>query len=138
MDINKLDKALIDLVETKIALSGLSYDDPKYDDLEELLHDQEDEFVENYGDYIEEALRDVHDEFCPDSEVLLPIAYLANEYIKKESDGKVTYTTLTNQGVPVDMDDFPDKKTRIVLIPAPTRLVLIVDAQNQQVVWKAE
>ena len=38
----------------------------------------------NYGDYIEEALRDVHDEFCPDSEVLLPIAYLANEYIKKE------------------------------------------------------
>ncbi len=138
MDIAKLDKALIDIAETKIALSGLSYDDEKYDDLEEQLHDQEDYFVETYGDYIEEALQEVHDEFCPDNEVLLPIAYLANEYLKKEVDGKIVYTTLTSQGVPIDMDDYPDKKTRLVLIPSPTRLVLILDPRHQKIVWKAE
>lgn len=138
MDIKKLEKALTELVEKKIALSGLDYSDEKYDDLEEELHDMEDDFVETYGDYLEDALHGVHDEFCPDNEVLLPIAYLANEYVKKAVDGKVLYTTMTNQGVPVDVDDFPDKKPRLVLIPGPTRLVLILDNQNQQVVWKAE
>jgi len=138
MDTKKLDKALIELVEKKMALKGLDYSDDKYDTLEEELHDLEDDFIEKYGDYLEEALHTVHDEFCPDNDVLLPIAYLANEYIKKDVDGKVIYTTLTNQGVPVDVDDFPGKKTRLVLIPAPTRLVLILDSVNQQVVWKAE
>ena len=138
MDVKQLDKALIELVEKKIILSNLDYNDERYDEVEEELHDMEDNFVESYGDYLEDALHAVHDEFCPDNDVLLPIAYLANHYIKKEVNGETTYTTLTNQGVPVDVDDFPGKRTRIVLLPAPARLVLIIDNTNQQVVWKAE
>lgn len=138
MDVNELDKALIELVEKKMVLSNLDYNDERYDEVEEELHDMEDKFIELYGDYLEDALHTVHDEFCPDNDVLLPIAYLANQYIKKEQNGQTIYTTLTNQGVPVDVDDFPGKKTKIVLLPAPTRLVLIIDNTNQQVVWKAE
>lgn len=138
VDVKKLDTALIGLVEKKIALSSLDYNDEQYDQVEEELHDLEDDFIDNYGDYLEEALHNVHDEFCPDNDVLLPTAYLANQYIKKELNGQIVYTTLTNQGVPVDVDDFPGKKTRLVLLPAPTRLVLIIDNTNQQVVWKAE
>lgn len=138
MDIKQLDSDLLKLVEKKMELSKLDYNDEKYDDAEEELHDLEDDFVEEYGPYLEEALHGVHDEYCPDNDVLLPIAYLANEYIKKEENGEVIYTTLTNQGVPVDVDDFPGKKTRLVFLPSPTRLVLILDNKNNQVVWEAK
>jgi hypothetical protein len=43
-----------------------------------------------------------------------------------------------NQGVQVDVDDYPQKKTRLVLIPKPTRIVLIVDENTQNVVWEAK
>jgi hypothetical protein len=69
IDIKKLDEDLTALVKAKIALSKLTYADKDYDKIEEELHDMEDDFQENYGEYLEEALADVHDEFCPDNDV---------------------------------------------------------------------
>lgn len=43
----------------------------------------EDLFVEKYGKDLEIALEVVHEEYCSDSDVLLPIAYVAKKYIKK-------------------------------------------------------
>jgi len=51
MDIKALDKALQVIIQKKDALEKISYNDPTYDDLEEELHDLEDDFQEEYGEY---------------------------------------------------------------------------------------
>ena len=119
MDINEINKALEEIVGKREELQKLDYSNPKYDDLEEALHDLEDDFQDNYGDFMEEILQDVHDEFCPDNDVLLPIAYLG-------------------QGVIIDVDKLPGKDTRLVLVPNPVRILLTVGKDKQQVVWQAK
>ncbi|MGM0581821.1 MAG: hypothetical protein ACQETL_14130 [Bacteroidota bacterium] len=134
IDIKKLDEDLTALVKAKIALSKLTYADKDYDKIEEELHDMEDDFQENYGEYLEEALADVHDEFCPDNDVLLPIAYLADEYVVKED----TIDVAPGQGVLVEADDFASSKVTLALAPQPTRIVLQAGNDHKEVVWQAK
>ena len=119
MDIKALDKALLEIVKKREELSKIDYNNPRYDDLEEQLHDLEDDFQDEYGDYLEKALQNIHDEFCPDNDVLMPIAYLG-------------------QGVIVEVDKLPGKDTRLVLAPSPVRIMLTVGKDKQQVVWEAK
>jgi hypothetical protein len=119
MDIKALDKALQEIVKKREELGKIDYNNPKYDDLEEQLHDLEDEFQDNYGEYLEEALQDVHDELCPDNDVLMPIAYLG-------------------KGVFVEVDKYPGKDTKLILAPNPPRIVLSLGKDKQEVVWTAK
>jgi hypothetical protein len=135
MDIAALDKALQAIIQCRNELSKIDYNNPKYDDLEEKLHDLEDDFQEEYGDYMEEILQDVHDEYCPDSDVLLPIAYLAAQYTISP---KNEYSVPATEGVFVEMDDYPGKETKLVIIPNPLRVVLNIGKDQQKVVWKAD
>ena len=119
MDIKALDKALQEIVNSKQELSKLDYNNPKYDDLEEALHDLEDDFQDEYGEYLEAEIQKVHDKYCPDNDVLMPIGYLG-------------------QGIPVEVDKLPGKDTRLILEPNPTRIILSVNKDKKQVVWSSE
>ena len=119
MDIKALDKALQEIIKKREELSKIDYNNPKYDDLEEELHDLEDDFQDEFGDEIEAVFQGVHDEFCPDNDVLLPIAYLG-------------------QGVIVEVDKLPGKDTRLVLAANPVRIMLTVGKDKQQVVWEGK
>ncbi len=132
MNIAELNTSLVSLIRKKEELSKLSYNDERYDDVEEELHDMEDEFNENYGEYLEEVLEEVHERLCPDSDVLLPTAYLPSNLAALES-GKPG----PKEGVWVDTDEFPNKEARLVLVPNPTRLILSVGTSIQKEVWKA-
>jgi hypothetical protein len=138
MQKKSLDSSLTGIIEKKNELSTLSYDHKDYDKIEEELHDLEDQFMENYGDYMEEALESVHEKICPDNDVLLPIAYLAHKYSKvgQNPDGSPIYDVSPKEGVWVDVDKFPDKDTRLVLIPNPTRIVLVIEGKVKEVVWQ--
>lgn len=140
MDIKALDKALTALVEKKNELAGLKYNDPRYDVAEEELHDLEDDFTEKYGEYLDDALHAVHDDIAPDNDVLLPIAYLADKYIKvgEAPDGTTLWDTDMKQGVLVDVDDYAGKVARLVFIPNPTRLMLLIGGVGKEEVWKAK
>ncbi|MEM6840915.1 MAG: hypothetical protein AAF944_13635 [Bacteroidota bacterium] len=131
----ELEQALVQLVDKKNELAKIDYNDSQYDDLEEEVHDLEDELLEQYGDFLEDILADVHDELCPDDDVLLPTAYLANKYVKKEENGIVTYQAAEG-GVIVDVDEYPNHLTRLVLVPGPTRLVLQIGRQKEEEVWQ--
>lgn len=138
MNLKSIDQALVKIAEKRIELSTLNYDDERYDEVEEELHDLEDDFIEEYGDFLEDALMDVHDEFCPETEVLSPIAYLAKKYIKKEENGKITYDVDEHQGVWVEVEQFANtEEAHLVIIPAPTRIVLVKSNKDKQVVWRA-
>ncbi len=135
MDITALDTALTTLVDKRDELSEMDYNHEDYDTLEEELHDMEDDFLSEYGDFLEDALHQVHDEFCPDSDVLLPIAYLPKSVIRTDSGG---YEVSFKEGVYVDVDDYPSNGTKLVLLPKPTRIVLQVSPNQKEVVWKAD
>ncbi len=134
IDNKALDGDLTTIIENKIRLSQLDYNNEEYDTLEEQLHDLEDDFLEKYGDYLEDALHEVHDEYCPDNDVLLPIAYLPNR-INKSDDG---YDVDFKEGVYVEVDDYVGKETKLVLLPKPTRILLQIDGNQREIVWKAD
>ncbi len=119
MDIKAINKALLEIEKQRAELLNINYNDPKYDDLEEQLHDLEDDLQEEYGADLEAALQDVHDEFCPDIDVLMPTGYLG-------------------QGVVVEVDKLPGKDTRLVLATNPLRILLTIGKEKQQVVWEAK
>lgn len=139
VNIQELETRLAHIAEKKNQLNALNYSDEKYDLLEEELHNLEDNFMQEYGTYLEDALADVHDELCPDSDVLLPIAYLAKKYVKKgvNTDGTPFYDVTLDEGVIVDVDDYPKDLTRLVLVPGPTRLLLQVGNRMREQVWQA-
>ena len=132
MNIDELNTSLVEIIRKKEELSKLTYNDVRYDDVEEELHDMEDDFNETYGEYLEGVLEEVHERLCPDSDVLLPTAYLPNNLTAMESG-----TPAQREGVWVDSDEFPNKEARLVLVPNPTRLILSVGTKIQKEVWKA-
>ncbi len=115
MDIKLLDKALVEIIKRKTELGELNYNNPKYDELEDALHELEDDFQEKFGTKLEEILQGVHDEYCSDNDVLLPVAYLG-------------------KGVIVEADDYPGKDTRLTLLAGPPRIILSLGT-SQKVVW---
>jgi hypothetical protein len=119
MDVKALDQAILEIVKRREELGKLNYNNPQYDDLEEQLHDLEDDFQDDYGDYLEEALQGVHENLCPDNDVLMPIAYIG-------------------KGVPVEVDKYDGKDTKLILSPSPVRIVLLVGTEKQEVVWSAK
>ncbi len=135
MNIQSLDKAIQKLIKSRSELLQINYNNPQYDELEEKLHDGEDAFQEEYGEYFEEVLQTVHDEHCPDSDVLLPIAYLAKKYSISE---KGQYSVDPSEGVFVETEKYAGKDTKLVILPNPVRIVLNISKDNQQVVWEGK
>lgn len=133
MDLKALDKALQKIALQRNELAKIDYNNPRYDDLEEQLHDLEDALQDEYGDFLERVLQGVHDEYCPDSDVLHPVAYLAKAYA---IDG-TQYHVANSEGVFVEMDDYPGKETKLVIAPSPVRVLLNIGKDHQQVVWTA-
>ncbi|MES2733633.1 MAG: hypothetical protein V4714_17950 [Bacteroidota bacterium] len=137
---DSLNIALIELADKRIELSGLNYSDESYDDLEEELHDMEDAFVEKYGKYLEKVFEEVHEKYCSDTEVLLPIAYIAKNYTKNGQlpNGKPAYDVSPKEGVWVELDENPDLEAHLVLVPNPARILLMMGDNKQKEVWRAE
>lgn len=132
MNNEDLDLELRELATRKNQLVDIAYHSEEYDTLEEELHQLEDQLMDRYGDTLDEAISLVHDEFCPDTEVLVPIAYIANQYVPTESGFDVGY----RQGVKVELDDYPGNECYLVLVPGPTRLLLLTSETDRQEVWK--
>ena len=98
----------------------------------------EDAFVDKYGKYMEKVLEEVHKQYCADTEVLLPTAYIAKHYTRKgqQSNGKPQYEANPEEGVWVDLDANPGQEARLVLVPSPARILLIKGPNQQQEVWR--
>lgn len=134
MNIQELDKDLLSLFEKRAELSQMGYDHRDYDDVEEVLHALEDDFNEKYGSYLEGILSDIHKEYCPESDVLLPTAYLAKTF-KETADGGVEVGK--DAGVLIELEADPAATAKLILLPSPTRVVLQV-GKKKNIVWQAE
>ena len=130
---NTIDEAMIAILQKRLELSKLSYSDDTYDDVEEVLHDLEDDFNEKYGDQLEEILDNVHIKHCPESDVLLPTAYLAKKFVET-ADGEIEIGK--KEGVEVEWVEDPAAAARLVLLPSTTR-ILLMTPKGISVVWEA-
>src|SRR5690606_4145061 len=139
MDWNKLDRNLSKIVEKRISLSKITYADPEYDDIEEELHDLEDELNDEFGDVLEAELEKIYDKLSSDGDVLLPSAYLANNYspLLPDANGVVSYEVKGPEGVPIESEQFDGQDVRIVLIPNPTRFVMQINGVSLKDLWRS-
>ena len=139
MNWEKIDQELTEIVKQRIQLSALEYSDENYDDLEEQLHDLEDDFNEHYEDVLAPELEKIYTKLKSDTDVLLPTAYLANTYqeMLPDAKGSITYEVRGEQGVPIESDQLGKVDMRIVLIPNPVRFVLLVNGKQLKELWKS-
>lgn len=139
MNWETLDQQLTELVQQRNQLSQLEYSDKNYDDLEEQLHDLEDDFNEEYEEVLAPELEKIYAKLKSDTDILLPSAYLANSYKEMQADAKgiVTYEVSGAQGVPVESDSLGKVDLRIVLVPNPARFVLLVNGNQLKDLWKS-
>lgn len=137
---NEMNVALTMLIDKRNHLASLSYSDTKYDELEEVLHELEDDFLDEYGDYLDKVLTQIHEKNFPESDVLSPIAYLAKKYAVKNTlpDGTVEYNIPAKDGVWVEASAYPNKDIRLILLPNPPRLIMHFDNGVQKEVWNAD
>lgn len=131
MDIKSLEKSLSEIVEKRNELAVLNYSDEAYDDIEEELHDLEDDFIDEYGAELEGILDDIHEELKSDTDVLLATAYLAKSYKKTETGFQVS----ANDGVIIDSEKYPKNKLKLVIIPKPFSFALVIDQKEKKIVW---
>ena len=138
MNQKKFNASLIDLAEKRITLNQYDYADERYDKAEDDLHTAEDAFLSEFGDFMEGVLEDVHEKVCPETDVLIPTAYIAKNYVRKgeASNGDPIYDFTTKEGVIVEADKYHNKTSRLVLVPAPARLILTVGGKAKEVVWE--
>ena len=80
IDGEKLNEDLAEIVDLRNELETLSYSDDSYDDVEDQLHELEDEFNEDFGSYLEKVLLEAHKEVSTTADILLPTAYLSKSY----------------------------------------------------------
>jgi hypothetical protein len=137
MDLKKLNKDLEAIVLKKNELNAITYDNKNYDDIEEELHDMEDDFIEAFGDELEEVLDQIHVKIDADNDVLLPIAYVGTYYdiLGKNADGSTKYEAAEDQGVIVTSTKLKGAEVRLVFVPNPVRLVLSTAKAKKVVVW---
>lgn len=135
----EINNTLIHIVEKRMELSRLNYSDIGYDALEEELHAVQDDFAIDYGDEFQRILKEVHNTYCPRTEVLSPIAYLAKKYIKigMYDNGTPVYDVADyQQGILIDNEQYA--QASLVLVPNPLRILLTAPKEQVKIdVWKA-
>ncbi|MBM3918074.1 MAG: hypothetical protein FJ344_01010 [Sphingomonadales bacterium] len=130
MSYKRLNSDLIDLIDLRNELYEMAFNDPKYDDLEDELHDFEDTFNRRYQELIEPILIRIHKKLTPEIPHLIPTAYVGNHYeYLSETD---TYETDGTSGVV--LENGQGHNFRLTFIPNPTRL-LLTSSRDMQVVW---
>lgn len=139
MNWEKLDQQLTELVKKRNLLHQMDYSEESYDDLEEELHDLEDDFNEAYESVLEPQLEKIYAKLKSDTDILLPTAYLANHYkeMLPDASGVVTYEVSGSEGVPIESDQLGKVDMRIVLVPNPARFVLLVNGHQLKELWKS-
>lgn len=139
MNWERLDKELTEIVEKKNQLSAMDYSDEHYDDLEEAIHDLEDDFNEKYEDILEKEFEKIYAKLKSDTDILLPSAYIANVYkpVLPDANGIVTFEVTGRQGVPIESDQFDRQDVRLVLVPNPVRILMIINGKALKDLWKS-
>ena len=127
-----LEGLIILIADLKNELHNLRYGDIRYDELENKLHDFEDQLLQLHGDYLTGVLQSIHSKYCSEQEVLTPLAYLGRNYIRRVDN---TYDVEAGQGALVDVSTKNSMPSYLVIVPGPLRILKVKGDNSKQVVW---
>ena len=67
------------------------------------------------------------------------IAFLRDDYIEagKNKDGSPVYDVSHDEGISVESEELPGKDIRLVIVPNPTRILLMIGGEQKKEVWTA-
>lgn len=129
MNLSKLETIMLSLADQK-SQQHKEVSESKSPEIEALQN----QLINEFGTQLEEAIFNVHDEYCPDDEMKPLVAYLPSWYIREKNNFQLP----VGQGVVVEADDYPGQEVRLALVPSPTRLVLKVQESGaEEVLWVA-
>ena len=134
----QINQVLENIVLFRNQISELKNSDSSFNSLSKKLQEAEQQFTTHYSTQLHEILLDVHDELCPDNDVESPLKYIASQYHISKDGSANSYFVDPSEGLQVHMDDYPNKPTRLVLLPNPFRVVLNIDEFNKEEVWNSE
>ena len=137
MKFDDISKALEEIIDLRNQVYRLEHGSEELKTVEQSLGELESKLLSKYGTQLHEVLLDVHDELCPDNDVLSPTHYIASFYNVKPNGNGLHYDVESDAGVLVQMDDFPQQPTRLVLIPNPLRVLLNINANQREEVWSS-
>jgi hypothetical protein len=135
---DRLNLDLIEIILKRNELNRLTYNSREYDLVEEELHDLEDAFNENHGFLLENALISAHEKCCPETEVMVPVAYVAKNYtvINEAESRTAIFEPAPGGGLPVDSPGNPHEVLRLVLVPNPPRILLKSGEEVREEIWR--
>jgi hypothetical protein len=129
MNLSKLEELMKSLADLKTQLQSEASESVLSE-----IQPLQDQIINEFGPYLEEAIFNVHDEYCPDDEMKPLAAYLPTHYIKADT----YYQLPVGEGVVVEADDYPGQAVRLALVPNPIRIVMKVQETGaEEVLWVA-
>lgn len=135
IDTSAIDRAIIDLIAQRVKTAAIK-NNSKQAAENQKLKQLEQEFTTNYGEQLRSILEEVYDDLCPDDEVQAPLNYLAENYKIVSQNGKGNmYDVSHHEGVSVEVDEYGQAPTKMVILPNPLRIVLNIDAHTKEEVW---
>ncbi len=134
MNSKRLNDEVLELIELKNELNGLTYNAANYDELEDDVCDFEDTFNLKYEKHLHPVLKKIHESLCPDVEVMVPSAYVAKCYTQSVVEDE-QFEINPQQGLVVVTPD--NRNARLSFYPNPLR-VLFVTPKDFRVIWNAE
>lgn len=134
----QLDQDFLNLIGLRNQLTGLDYSDPVYDEVEDALSEAEDAFNEEYGPYLEEKLKKIHEAHFPGQDVLLPTAYMATSYTDSVVE-EGSYELPMDEGIMVDWEAAGRSlgRAKVVMVPSPLRFMLF-DGESLHLLWSVQ
>ncbi len=138
--LKRLNSDFLDLIAVRSELNDLSYNDDKYDEIEEEVQDFEDTFLEKYGKLLDKIILKIHAHYCPDIESLLPTAYIAKKYLQSPiNEGE--YEVSPKDGIVLNtiFDDAQMRpiKVNLTILPSPFRFVMFAKG-DAKVIWNEQ
>lgn len=133
MNLSKLEELMMSLADIKTQ-QHTEASESKIQLLNSEIQQLQNQLINEFGSYLEEAIFNVHDEYCPDDEMKALEAYLPSHFLLTNG----FYQLPLNEGVLVEADDYPGQPVRLALVPNPTRLVMKVqESEAEEVLWVA-
>jgi hypothetical protein len=134
--IHSLNQLLISIAETKNKLSFINYNDPLYDSYEDKLHTLEDVLMETYGDYLDNTLNLLYQQFSFQEDLSHPLSYIPSQFEIKEKDGNLHFNVLPEHCLKINSDKYPEEIIKVVLLPSPARFVVYLLRTHKELIWK--
>jgi hypothetical protein len=134
MNLSQLEEVMKSLADLKSQQHTEASEMKNLSSVSEKIQLLQDQLINEFGAVLEEAIFNVHDEYCPDDDMRALTEYLPRFYQK---EGK-HYVLPIGEGVLVEADDYPGQPVRLALSPNPVRLVMKVQESGaEEVLWVA-